>query len=329
MANSTYDIKSYDFRTIEEEYKDKIGKTESLYTVVLFNCGAETLLEYTLSRSQNAQKIKDSHRRARARKAYYNLKEFGEAVEENAVLNHLIMMDVEKDQMDIYALTSSITGLLSAYECDDIWVRCTDHHNLVELRDYLESDEYFDMFRVRNNKVSHIKLGRTKRVVIHSEESKSLILPDYVESRLDSQSKYLAYGVSSKLAALNSAAIRDRAYDVMNYDVTDSDAIEFIHRMEQSDILDEMDTDYEMIHNPKTMHRLIFKKDFKPDKIAILKRIYIDQRMLEKFKQNCEKGGIDISFEVVVIDHNIKDFQEGRELRLWNEFNGVVGVTYY
>jgi len=286
MATHAYEIRDLDFKTIEEEYKNVIGKTESLYTIVLFNCTSEALLEYTLNKSQLVQKIKDPHRRARARKAYYNLKEFGETFDIGVIMNYLICMDVENDKMDIFTLNNDIKDLLAKYECSNIWLRCTDHFDIVELRDYLESNEYFNMFRVYNNKITYIKIGRTKKLIADSEESRNLNISDYISAKIDlddgssSKAKYLAYGISSKLASLNNTDIRNRAYDVLNMDISDSDAIDLIQRMEQSDVLDELDADYELIHNPKTMHRVIFKKDFKQDKISILKRIYIDKRIL-------------------------------------------------
>jgi len=329
MADSVYSIQKYDISQIEEQFKDRVGKTDSIYTVVLFNCGTEELLEFTKSKSQIVQKIKDSHRRGRAKKAYYNLKEFGESFAEEMNHNCLILMDVEKDLFEVFELPKRVVKLLSEYECDQIWLKCTDHVDLNELRDYLESDEYFNLFRVKNNTVRHIRLGRTKRVMVDSKESRSLILADYIHDRLDATTKYLAYGVSSKLAPLKSADIRQRAYDVLSYDINDNDAIDYIQRMEQSDILDQMDDDYSLINNQKTMDRVIFKKEFKPNKMGILQKMYIDRRMVEKFMQNCEKGNVDVSWEVIVIEHTIKDFEEGRELRLMNEFGGVMGITYY
>ena len=329
MADSNYKIRPYDFGSIEDEFKNISGKTSSLYMVVLFECGVEELLKHTFNKVRSTGKIKDAHLRARARKANFNLKEFGGSFEENERLSYLLMMDVERDNLEIFKLSDNAVELLTAYECPDIWIRCDNHYDLTILKDYLESDDYYNLFRVKNNKVSHIKLGMTKKVVANSEESKTLNLPEYIESRLDSNSKYLAYGVSSKLASLNNTDIRGRAYDVLSHDISDSNAIDFIIRMQQSDLLDRMDDDYEFIQNPKTMHRVIFKKDFKPDKIAILQRIYIDKRILEKFKENCEKGGVDISFEIITIDSSIKDFQEGRESRLFTELDGVMGFTYY
>jgi hypothetical protein len=329
MANTDYDIRKYDLKIIEKDYENVVGKTESMYVVVLLKCKVEQLLEYTASRSQNAAKIKDSHRKGRARKAYYNLKEFAESLPEDDILNYLIMMDVEKNIVDIFSLTSGVINRLSEYECHNIWLRCTDHFDLTELKDYLESDEYYNLFRVKNNKVKHIKLGRTKKYAADSEESKSLDLSTYIASRIDTSTKFLAYGSSSKLAPLNNSDIRPRAYDVINRDISDSDAIDYISRMDQSDLLDKMEGDYELTQNPKTMHRIVFKKDFKPDKIAILQRIYIDRRMLDKFYENCKRADIDISFEIVVIDHTIRDFQDNRESRLMTEFGGVMGVTYY
>lgn len=331
MTDNSVKISVLDFDNIVNSLKDVTGKTESLYVIVLFKCTSEELLEYTLSRSQNALKIKDSHRRGRARKAYNTLKEFGETFLEKYVFNHLIVMDVERDTLDAYSLTNRMIHLLSSYECTKIWLRCTDYFNLDELRDYLESDEHFNLFRIKNNQVKHIKLGRTKKVVIHTEESKTLDLPNYIETRLKSmdKAKYLVYGVSSKLASISESPIHVRAYDVINHDISDEDAIEYIARMVQSNILDEMDADLDMMQNPKTMHRILFKKDFTPNTIANVKRMYIDKRNKDRFLGNCKKNNIDVSFELVVIDSTIKDFQENRECRLMNEFDGVIGVSYY
>lgn len=342
----------YDAELIKTKYCDKVGKTDSMYMVVLYNCSVEELLEFTYEKNQNSTNIKDSYRRGRAKSAYYRLKEFAEAIKkdnsdnnENNVdedkkvnksklnLNLLVMMDVESDIFETYSLNQQNISLLRLYECKNIWLRCSDHYDLKSLYDYLESDKYHNLFRVKNNNVKYIRLGLTKKCVMDDYESSSLNLAEYIESKIKiSDTKYLAYGVSSKLAALNSnnsKEIRKRAYDVINYDISDSDAINYIEKMDQSDILDSFERDLDLMQNIKTMDKIIFKKDFTLQNIAKLEKIYIDEKILDKFKNMCKAKSIDISFNMIVIDSSIKDFIEGRELRLMTEFGGVIGVTYY
>jgi hypothetical protein len=327
MADNSQKENKYDFDNIKTEYEDKVGKTDSMYVVVIYKCNVDELLEFTKNKMQNAMKIKDSHRRGRAKTAYYNIRQFAEEYPEDHIFNNLIMMDVENDAYDVFSLNQSTITLLNSYDCDNIWYRCTDHYDLNELYDYLESDKYYHMFRVKNNKVRYIKLGKTKKIVADTHESKSLDLIEYINNKIPQDARFLAYGVSSKLSQLSKDD--PKAYDVLNYDVSDSSAIDFIQKMDQSDILDVFETDLQLMNDMKTLHRVIFKKDFKSDKIAILQKIYIDKRILDKFLENCKNKEIEISFEIVVIDHRIKDFNEGRELRILEEFGGVVGVTYY
>lgn len=327
------------FEDIKKLYTDKVGKTESMYMIVLFGCSVENLLAYTEEKNQTSTNIKDSYRRARAKTAYYNLKLYAETIKAETddlqhknkpnKLNKLIMMDVETDLFDVYSLTKRSIDLLESYGCQNIWVRCTDHFDTVELYDYLESDKYYNIFRIKNSSIRYVRLGLSKKRVMDEYESKTLDVMSYINTQIGS-AKYLAYGVSSKLATLSANKdARARAYDIMNRDVSDADAVSYISRMEKSDILDLLDNDLALMQNPKTMDRVMFKKDFIGPNIAKLQRIYIDDRMVDKFYDMCRAKSIGISFEVVTIDHNVKDFIEGRELRLMAEFGGVIGITYY
>jgi hypothetical protein len=238
-------------------------------------------------------------------------------------------MDVESDLFDIYSIPKHNVDLLESYGCQNIWVRCTDHINTAELYDYLESDKYYNIFRIKNSSIRYVRLGLTKKRVMDEYESKTLDVPSYINTQIG-PAKYLAYGVSSKLGALIADKnARSRAYDVMNHDVSDADAISYIEKMEKSDILDKLDDDLALMQNSKTMDRVLFKKDFIASNIAKLQRIYIDDRIADKFYNMCRTKSIDISFDVIMIDHNVKDFIEGRELRLMAEFGGVIGITYY
>ena len=336
---ATYIEKSYMFEDIKKLYAGKVGKTESMYTVVLFGCSVEDLLAYTEEKNQTSSNIKDSYRRARAKTAYYNLKLYAETIKAEAdylqnknkqnKLNKLIMMDVESNLFDIYSIGKHNVDLLESYGCQNIWVRCTDHFDTGELYDYLESDKYYNIFRIKNSSIRYVRLGLAKKRVMDEYESKTLDVPSYINTQIGS-AKYLAYGVSSKLAALIADKnASGRAYIIMNHDVSDADAIFYISRMEKSDILDRLDDDLALMQNPKTMDRILFKKDFIGPNIAKLQRIYIDDRMVDKFYNMCRTKSIGISFEVITIDHNVKDFIEGRELRLMAEFGGVIGITYY
>jgi len=342
---TAYIEKPYMFEDIKKLYTDKVGKTESMYTIVLFGCSVEDLLAYTEEKNQTSTNIKDSYRRARAKTAYYNLKQYAETIKAEAddlqntqnknkqnklnKLNKLIIMDVESDLFNIYSIGKRNIDLLESYGCQSIWVRCTDHINTAELYDYLESDKYYNVFRIKNSSIRYVRLGLTKKRVMDEYESKTLDVPSYINTQIGS-AKYLAYGVSSKLAALitDKDAI-SRAYDVMNRDVSDADAVSYISRMEKSDILDRLDEDLALMQNPKTMDRVLFKKDFIGPNIAKLQRIYIDDRIADKFYNMCRTKSIGISFDVITIDHNVKDFIEGRELRLMAEYGGIIGITYY
>jgi hypothetical protein len=319
-----------DINLIKTQFVDKIGKKDSLYTIVLFNCSQSTLLEFTKKQMLSITKIKDSYKRARANKAYYLLKQYAEEYEETNKFNVLILMDVENDVFNDYKLTKLHLKLLSSYKCNEVWLKCSNIYDFDELEDYLESDISYNLFRVKNNSIRYTKLGKGKKILINSLESKTLNLEEYITSYIGTD-KYLVYGVSSKLSALSksNSDLASNSYAIINHDVSDSEAIEYIGKMDQSNLLDEFYTDLDLINNSKTMDRIIFKKDFSPANLAKLQYMYIDKRIKDKFYKNCQKNNIDISFGIKVIDHLINDFDSGRELRLMNDYGGVVGLTYY
>lgn len=322
-------IQILDLNDFAEKNSSKVGKTDSIYVMVLFNVTTEDILNHCESKSQNALKIKDSYRRARARTAYYITRCAFETYDESDTHNLMVTIDVESNDLDMYQLMNVHIDLLRSYECDSIKMWRANHYAINEIRDYLESDEHFNLFRAKNNSVRHIKLGRTKKVVVDTYESRSMILADYIESKLTPTQKYMAYGMSSKLSPLTSSDMAIRAYVILNHDVSDTDAIEFMAKMDQADKLDDMDCTLDFMHNSKTMDRVIFKKDFIPLNISKLQKVYLDKTIEQRFYENCEKKQINISFEVIVIDSSIEDFSKGRESKLMADYGGVMGLTYY
>jgi hypothetical protein len=334
-SNEGDEIRMIDINVIKEKYSTTTGKTDAIYSVVLFNCNKEQLDKFTKDNNDSAKNIKDTHKRARAKKAYYAIKCFSDkfADQDNHIFNVVIMMDVERDYFSSYNLTKSVVSRLNNFKCYNIWIKSDNRYLIKELEDYLWSDKFYHMFRVKGNLVRYIRLGKSKRVESDRMESSKLDLVQYVSDKIMIESsnctdRFLAYGVSGKLAALQASNIYCKAYDILNRDISDDEAILFIEKMEQSDYLDRLDVDLDLIQNSKTMDRVIFKKDFNPPNLSKLQRLYIDTKMHDKFMDNCTDNGVDISFEIIKIDAQVKGFVKNRETAL-DKYGGVIGITYY
>lgn len=295
------------------------GRSNSMYVYVLFNCTQEKIKEHIKKQIEIIDRVSDSFKRRLFLSRYHLLRDYIES-REDLIYNHVFFIG---DSINSHELSKDNLTVLSKYSHSEISFKYDDHFDLDYLEDLLFNDSPYHVFRVDSNKIDYLHLTKTKKVVISSKESKPLDIMEFINSTILPKSRYILYGLSSKLKDISDV----RAYTVINKYIKDEELIEMIDRIDQEDKLIELITDLKMLQDSKHLHKIVLKKDIL-SKIDQLEKLYIDKSMCDKFKENMIKKGFDINFKIIVIDSKIKSFIEFRE-RTLDSYGGVVGVAYY
>lgn len=305
-----------------EKYKNIKGKNNSLYLYILYECTQEKIKDHIKKQIENIEKINDAFRRKMYLSRYHTFRDVIENNSDDYVYNCVVFINNDVEQYD---LSNESKELLKKFDHCNISFSYDDHYDLEYLEDMIFNDDPYHMFRVNNNKIDYLHLTKTKKVILQSKESKPLNIMEFINELLPLNTRYIIYGISSKLKDISD----ERAYDVINGQMKDDELIDIIKRVDQEDLLTQLCSDLEMINDSKQMHKLIFKKEI-ASKIqnSLIQRLYIDSKLVNKFIENMTKGGFDMNFRTIIIDSSIKSFIENREKSL-SQYDGVLGITYY
>jgi hypothetical protein len=305
-----------------EKYENIKGKTNSMYMYILYECSQDSIKEHVKKQLEIVDRVGDSFKRKTFSARYFSLRNFIDQNKEDHIYNCILFID---DNVNEYKLTNENKKILKKYNHQSISYVYDDHFDLDYLEDLIFNDEPYHMFHVNNNKIDYLYLTKTKKIIINTKESKPLDIMDFINLHLPINSKYIIYGVSSKLKDI----IDPRAYSVLNKHVKDDELISMITRIDQEDVLIELTKDLSMISESKSMHKIVFKNELTSKiKNSQLQKLYIDNKFVDKFLENIKKNNIDVNFKIIIIDTLIKSFIDGQE-RLLEQYGGVVGVTYY
>lgn len=332
---------------IKDKYGKITGKTDSMYVYVLYECPKSEIISHIQNQLKIIDRITDGFKRKLFSARYYLLRDMiNNTVEQNGqnktkiknddtndngdnndkeyIFNNLIFIS---DTLASYELEESWYNLLKDYSHSHISYKYSDHYDIDFLIDLLENRTPYHIIKINNNCIEYIQITRTKKKLVQTYESKTLIIEDFIKEHITSKtiSKYIIYGVSSKLKGFTDP----KCYQIINKSLKDEEVIEMIDQMDQDDILDQFDKDLEMISDSRQMNKIIFKKEIKQKiELGQIEKLYISDKIYDKFIENLKKFNLDINFKLIKIDTNIKSFIESREKKI-NNYDGVVGVAYY
>jgi hypothetical protein len=306
----------------KDKYKNIVGKNDSMYIYVLYECGQEKIKEHIKKQLDVLERVNDSHKRKLFMSRFHLLKNMIELNSDDHVYNNIIFL---ADDINTHDMTQAQKILLKKFSHNNISYVYDSYFKLDYLEDLLFNKTPYNVYKVNNNKIDYVHITKTKKVVISSKESKPLDIKGFIDSTLPSNTKYIIHGVSSKLKDL----VDSRAYTVINKLVRDDELLIMVDKIDQENILASLKDDLAMLHDSKQMHKVLFKKEI-PTKIknGQLQKLYIDSKLSDKFLENMKKNGLDVNFKLVLIDSSIKSFTEGLEKTL-DLYQGVVGIAYY
>jgi hypothetical protein len=306
----------------KETYGDAKGRTDSMYVYVLYKCSQEKIREHIKKQLEIIERVNDAHKRRLFSSRYFLIRDMVELNPDDHEYDCVMFVG---DDLTSHPLTQANKELLKRFDHQNITFVYDTHYRLDFVQDLLFNADPYHIYRVNNNHIDYIQITKTKKLVVQSRESKPLDIQGFVDQTLPVKTRYIMYGVSSKFKDLTDP----RAYAVINKHFRDEELIDLTLRIDQEDILDSFANDLSMIHDPKQLHKVCFKKDI-PGKIknSQLEKLYIDSKMCDKFMENIKKNQLDMNFKLICIDTSVKSFIEGRE-RLIDIYCGVVGISYY
>jgi len=305
-------------------YGGKKGKTDSLYIYILYECSRDQIMEHIKKQIEYVNRITDTYKCKLFASRYLMFRDLIEsmALKDEDLINMVILID---DQINTHDLTKENIQILEKYAHQSISYVYDDHFDLDYLEDLLFNDKPYNVYKVINNKVDFIQMTRTKKRTMESKESKALDLMEFIDQTLPQNGRYLLTGISGKLKGIQDP----RSYCVINKELKMQDLMNMIDQIDQEDNLIAFDQDIGLLHDPKQMHKIVFKKDLNEKIInGQLAKLYIEEKMHNKFMENAKKNSIDVNFKIIIIDTRLKSFNEDREKKI-EQYGGVCGVGYY
>lgn len=311
-----------------QEYRDKYGtkkgKTDSMYVYVLYMCQRDQIIEHIKKQIEYVNRITDVFKSKLFSSRYYSFKDMIEsmALKDDDLINMAFLID---DQVYTNALTDHNLQILKKYAHQTISFKYDDHFDLDYLEDLIFNDTPYNIYKIMNNRIDFIQMTRTKRQIMETKESKTLDLTDFINTTLPPGGKYLLIGISGKLKGFQDP----RAYCVINRELKLQDLMDMIDQIDQEDNLIMFDNDISMLHDPKQSQKVIFKKELNGKIVnGQLAKLYIEEKMHQKFMDNIKKNNIDVNFKIIVINSRLKSFNDGREKKI-EQYGNVVGIGYY
>ena len=306
----------------KEKYKDSKGRSDSMYIYVLYECSLAKIKEHIKKNTEIIERVSDTHKRNLFLSRYYLIRDMVEQNTDDHVYNCIMFVG---DDLNTHQLSRANKDLLRRFDHQNITFVYDNHFKLDFVEDLLFNNDPYHIYRINNNRIDYIQLTKTKKIVVNSKESKSLNIQEFVDQTIPSNTRYIMYGVSSKIKEM----IDPKAYAVINKYIKDEELIELTDRIDQEDVLTCFNDDLSMMHDPKQLHKVIFKIDV-PGKIknSQFDKLYIDTKLYDKFIDNMKKNQLDMNFKIIRIDTSINSFVDGREKTI-DMYAGVVGIAYY
>lgn len=314
------------------KYESVVGKFESLYVYVLFDCSLNQIIEHIKDQKNILKRMKDIYKQKLYISRYTSLLEYIENLDKelNDKQNKSTSNQIRKynniffvgETIEHYDLTKLNIKLLKQCKHKNIDYVYGDKFNLDFLNDLINNDKFYHVFQCDNKYNHYYQITKHKKNIIIEKSSINDIklfinkCIDNVEN-FDINDKYIIHGNNQKLKTYQDK----KALIISSFHLKDNDIIEMIDKIKNDLLIDEFLNDLEMINDNKKMHRIIFKKDIYEDffdyqieKIYVNKQSYYDitknDELFDKIKNS--------SCHIIEIDSD-----------KLSQYGNIVGVTYY
>ena len=298
-------------------YRQINEKTDTLFTILVYDLSVSELLNNIEHRLQFCKEIKNTKKKAIICSRLFNFKEYLSQIDPNQKIDSIYLIEESTNEIK---LTANMKQLLHEYKIDNFIFKYDYSFQIDYLLALFTDLNFKQVIYIKNNEYTHFLVNTTKKKIIFHKESKNFDIVEYVNSNI--KEKCLIHGLSSTLKYL-----KIDPHWVFTCKLTDEQIFKLFKDDEMAKIHSELDKYLSWIQNSQMMHRLVFGKDIEK-KIAqkSLQLLYCSPVIYEKVIKRLPKEHYSSNFKIYKIE-TISKGDPGD--RLESSFSGVLGVTYY
>ena len=296
-----------------DRYLGLTGKRDSFYLYVLFRCPFSKLKDHLMSIKKSVDQIGDSfRRRLLLGRNHLFLDWLHQNCNEVEMISGIILLH---DKLEFYLLEIEWTKNLEKYKCPEIQYQVDDRFDFDWLKDLVTNDQPETVLKVCD-KISILEMTKTKSRTIYSQAVNTKeSITDVLNQHLRVNTSALVYGTSRFLKDFS----HPKAWAIEPTTLTVTEVWEKVEERINNKKEVDLAKDLEYLKLPGKEHRLKFKTEIA---LAILDgklgKLYLTQERKDTFLKKCQENGLDITFQIIVLKSKLLD-----------QFDGVIGVTYY
>jgi hypothetical protein len=299
-------------------YKNKIGKLNSLYTILLWGLPMKEQIDLLYKELLKINKfVKDSYKKKKANDVIYTFLKYIENIyDREDIVNGIFFIDVNIDE---FILTKNEINVCKEWKIDNLILKYNDRFEIDYLDDLLYNLEYTNVIHLNKKILCHLYYNPTKIKQINKIEVSSVEEVDEYIKLLDNG---VIHGLSSFIKRINNKSwdIYSKKLDkdkILNIIKTNKALI--IHKQLEENVLNNLT-------NPKYNNLFVFgkKKINKAIQNSMLKELYITKKLKNILIKNISKEKLNFKiYELIRLKKN-----DITNIFIKN-YDGLIGVYYY
>ena len=187
-------------------------------------------------------------------------------------------------------------------------------------RNLLTDATYDDVMFISINKFTHYHCNKTKRKLIHQKTNKLSDITNYLK---DMKTQCIIHGPSNMLSSLQNDIQLNRHIIIPKL-LNDDDVHQIFEKKTNDKNMAELELWLSRLLHPQYGKRLVFGKDIqKRISDKQIKTLYCTSEMAIKINKRVPKDLM--IFEIIIVQSHGDDIAK----KLQNDFNGLIGITFY
>lgn len=304
-----------------EQYKSISDKFESLFTLLVYDITLEEIINKLYTQLKKIQSINSSFK-----KKYINDRLYGfilylqeNKMDNKTKLNSIFLLG---KKIECIKLTKKYTNILNEYNISNYQLFHDNYFKIDYLDDLFTNFIFYDVLYLDKKIGKHYILNKNKKKEMKTFVCvKELDLTTYINKNIKKRCLINGNNIILKNYKLKNNFI-------INKRLKDDDILDIFVKEEMKEKHEELQKCFDMIKNEKDLHLIVYGKLTKEIKEAVenyrLKKLFIHNKYLQKLKQIVSEDCF--NFDLIIID-NIDNNDIGQ--KLIDEYNGVIGISYY
>ncbi len=307
------------FDQLFDPYRQIVESTETLFTIIIHGLSIKDTIANIDHRLQLAKDLRTSKKKSiifsqlTALKTHFDLID----AEPNQKINSIFLIN---DQIHEIPLQSEWLQILTEYQIDPFIFKYDQKFLIDYLKDLLTNLIFHQVIYIKNYEYIHSVINTYKKKIIFQKESKTFDIHDYLLKNINQPC--VIHGVSSVLKNLSLPN-----HYIFTQRLTDDEILNVFKDKQITQLHQDLEFHFQMLTNPKLVHRLVFGKDIeKHIQQQSLKILFCSPTMYTKVMTRIPKSVLGTKFNIIEID-TLQKGDVGN--RLQSDFAGLMGVTYF